>query len=168
MAIETERLSISEFALDDASFIIELLNEPDFIRHIADRGVRDIAGAEKYLSDGPLKSYAAHGYGLYKVALKASGEPLGMCGLIRRDTLDFPDLGYAFLARHYRRGYASEAGAAVLAHARAEQSVGTVVAITSLDNDGSIRVLENLGFRTEGIIDVPGYDTPSRYFVNDP
>jgi len=168
MTIETERLSISEFALDDAPFIIELLNEPDFIRHIADRGVRDIAAAEKYLSDGPLKSYAAHGYGLYKVALMASGEPLGMCGLIRRDTLDFPDLGYAFLSRHYRRGYASEAGAAVLAHARAEQSVGTVVAITSLDNEGSIRVLENLGFRTEGIIDVPGYDTPSRYFVNDP
>jgi RimJ/RimL family protein N-acetyltransferase len=168
MAIETERLSISEFALDDAPFIIELLNEPDFIRYIADRGVRDIVGAEKYLSDGPLKSYAAHGYGLYKVALKASGEPLGMCGLIRRDTLDFPDLGYAFLARHYRRGYASEAGAAVLDHARAEQNVGRVVAITSLDNDGSIRVLENLGFRPEGVIDVPGYDTPSRYFVNDP
>ncbi|APG03665.1 hypothetical protein BJI69_06940 [Luteibacter rhizovicinus DSM 16549] len=168
MAIETERLSISEFGLDDAPFINELLNEPDFIRHIADRGVRDTAGAEKYLSDGPLKSYAAHGYGLYKVALKASGESLGMCGLIRRDTLDFPDLGYAFLARHYRRGYASEAGAAVLAHARAQRNVGRVVAITSLDNDGSIRVLENLGFRPEGIIDVPGYDTPSRYFVNDP
>lgn len=168
MAIETERLCISEFVPADAPFIIELLNEPDFIRHIADRGVRDIVGAEKYLSDGPLKSYAAHGYGLYKVALKASGEPLGMCGLIRRDTLDFPDLGYAFLARHYRRGYASEAGAAVLSHARAEQNVTTVVAITSLDNDGSIRVLENLGFRPEGVIDVPGYDTPSRYFVNNP
>lgn len=168
MALETERLSISEFALDDAPFIIELLNEPDFIRHIADRGVRDIAGAKKYLSDGPLKSYAAYGYGLYKVALTSSGEPLGMCGLIRRDTLDFPDLGYAFLARHYRRGYASEAGAAVIAYARAEQNVTTVVAITSLDNEGSIRVLENLGFRSEGIIDVPGYDTPSRYFVNDP
>jgi len=168
MTIETERLSISEFALGDAPFIIELLNEPDFIRHIADRGVRDVAAAEKYLSDGPLTSYAAHGYGLYKVALKASGEPLGMCGLIRRETLDFPDLGYAFLSRHYRKGYASEAGVAVLAHARAEQGVSTVVAITSLDNDGSIRVLENLGFRPEGVIDVPGYDTPSRYFVNDP
>ncbi|HVI54023.1 MAG TPA: GNAT family N-acetyltransferase [Luteibacter sp.] len=168
MAIETDRLVIDEFGLGDAPFILELLNEPDFIKYIADKGVRDVAGAELYLSDGPLKSYAKHGFGLYKVTLKSDGAPIGMCGLIRRDTLAFPDLGYAYLASHHRRGYASEAGAAVLGHARGRRQVERVVAITSLDNDGSIRVLENLGFRDEGVIDIPGYDTPSRYFVNDP
>jgi len=168
MIIETERLSITEFGLEDASFVLELLNEPDFIRYIADRGVRDVAGAQKYLLDGPLTNYTKHGFGLYRVALKAGGEPVGMSGLIRRDTLDFPDLGYAFLSRHYRRGYATEAGAAVIAHARKHRNVERVVAITSLDNEGSIRVLENLGFRDDGVIDVPGYDTPSRYFINDP
>ncbi|PTR32749.1 RimJ/RimL family protein N-acetyltransferase [Luteibacter sp. OK325] len=168
-SIETDRLSISEFGTDDAGFILELLNEPDFIKNIADRGVRDLAGAESYLLDGPLKSYTTHGFGLYKVALKPSGETIGMCGLIRRDSLDFPDLGYAFLAMHHRRGYASEAGAAVLDEARRERGIGRVVAITTLDNDGWIRVLENLGFRNEGVvIEMPDYDTPSRYFVNDP
>ena len=57
MIIETERLSITEFGLEDAAFVLELLNEPDFIRYIADRGVRDVAGAQKYLLDGPLTNY---------------------------------------------------------------------------------------------------------------
>lgn len=167
--IETDRLSISEFSLEDAGFILELLNEPDFIRNIADRGVRDVDAAEAYLRDGPLKSYATHGFGLYKVVLKPGGETIGMCGLIRRDSLDFPDLGYAFLATHHRRGYASEAGAAVLDDARRRLDVGRVVAITTLDNAGSIRVLQNLGFRDDGVvIELPDYDTPSRYFINDP
>ena len=169
LTIETDRLSISEFSREDAAFILELLNEPDFIRNIADKGVRDVDAAEAYLLDGPLKSYTAHGFGLYKVALKPGGETIGMCGLIRRDSLDFPDLGYAFLAKHHRRGYASEAGAAVLDDARKRRGVGRVVAITTLDNAGSIRVLEHLGFRDEGtLIELPDYDTPSRYFINDP
>jgi len=167
--IETDRLSISEFNLEDATFILELLNESDFIQNIADRGVRDVEAAEAYLRDGPLKSYATHGFGLYKVVLKPGGETIGMCGLIRRDSLDFPDLGYAFLARHHRCGYATEAGIAVLDDARRRGGVGRVVAITSLDNAGSMRVLENLGFCEDGdVIELPDYDTPSRYFINDP
>lgn len=166
--LETDRLHISLFTLDDASFILELLNEPDFIRNIADKGVRDIAGAEAYLRNGPLLSYAKHGFGLYKVTLKQSDEPIGMCGLLRRDSLDCPDLGYAFLARHHRRGYASESGAVVLDHARRQLSVGRVAAITALDNVGSIRVLENLGFQYQSVIELPDHSTPSRYFVNEP
>ena len=165
--LETDRLHINLLTLDDAGLILELLNEPEYIRHIADKGVRDLDGARAYLRDGPLLSYTKHGYGLYRIALKQGDEPIGTCGLIRRDVLEYPDLGYAFLTRHHRRGYASEAGAAVLAYARRELGLGRIVAITALDNAGSIRVLENLGFRQELVIELPDHNAPSRYFVNN-
>jgi [ribosomal protein S5]-alanine N-acetyltransferase len=164
---ETERLRLDDFVLDDAGFILELLNEPDFIKNIADKGVRDIAGAEAYLRDGPLAMYAKHGHGLYKVSLKQSGEAIGMCGLIRRDTLDYPDLGYAFLQRHGGRGYASESGAAVLERARLQLSMQRIVAITAPDNAASIHVLQKLGFRFDAQLVLPGYDQPSRYYICD-
>lgn len=164
---ETERLRVDYFTLDDASFILELLNEPDFIQNIADKGVRDIAGAEGYLRDGPLASYAKHGHGLYKVMLKHSGEPIGMCGLIRRDILEDPDLGYAFLKRHHGQGYASESCAAVLDRGRRQLNIGRIVAITAPQNVGSMRVLEKLGFRYESERRL-FEDRPSSYFICDP
>jgi ribosomal-protein-alanine N-acetyltransferase len=164
---ETERLCVEQFTLDDASFILELLNEPDFIRNIADKGVRDVADAHTYLRDGPLAMYASHGHGLYKVSLKRTGEPIGMCGLIRRDTLEHPDLGYAFLRRHHGQGYAYESGIAVLVRARQQLKMSRIVAITTLENVESIRVLEKLGFQYESDLDIPGHGRPSRYFVCD-
>jgi [ribosomal protein S5]-alanine N-acetyltransferase len=164
---ETERLRFDNFVLDDASFILELLNEPDFIKNIADKGVRDIAGAEAYLRDGPLAMYARHGHGLYKVSLKQSGEAIGMSGLIRRDTLDYPDLGYAFLKRHGGQGYASESGAAVLERARLQLNMQRIVAITAPDNAASIHVLQKLGFRFDAELALPGHDQPSRYYICD-
>ncbi|GLQ98252.1 GNAT family N-acetyltransferase [Dyella mobilis] len=164
---ETQRLRIDYASLDDAGFILELLNEPDFIRNIADKGVRDIAGAEAYLRDGPLAMYAKHGHGLLRVSLKQTGEVIGMSGLIRRDTLDYPDLGYAFLQRHHGHGYASEAGAAVLERARQQLKIGRIVAIASPENTASHRVLEKLGFRFDAEIALPGHDGPSSYFICD-
>ena len=116
--LATERLGIREFTFTDAAFVMELLNEPAFIEFIGDKGVRDIAGAEKYLREGPLASYARHGFGLWCVARRTDGLPFGSCGLLKRDFLDHPDLGYAFLARHHGQGYAHEAATAVLRHAR--------------------------------------------------
>ncbi len=162
---ETERLRVEYFTLDDASFILELLNEADFIKNIADKGVRDIAAAEAYLRDGPVAMYAKHEHGLYKVSLKLNGEVIGMCGLIRRDTLDYPDLGYAFLKRHHGQGYASESGAATLERARQQLNMGQIVAITAQENAASVRVLEKLGFRFDAEIAIPGRAQPSLYFT---
>jgi [ribosomal protein S5]-alanine N-acetyltransferase len=164
---ETERLRFDYLTLDDARLTLELLNEPEYIRNIADKGVRDIAGAQAYLRDGALASYAKHGHGLYKVMLKDSGEAIGMCGLIRRDILEDPDLGYAYLQRHHGKGYASEAGAAVLEHGRRQLHIGRVVAITTPQNTGSIRVLEKLGFRYECERSLFA-DRISSYFICDP
>jgi [ribosomal protein S5]-alanine N-acetyltransferase len=164
---ETERLRFEYLTLDDAAFALELLNEPVYIQNIADKGVRDIAGAEAYLSNGALASYAKNGHGLYKVTLKETGEPIGMCGLIRREILEDPDLGYAYLHRHHGKGYASEAGAAVMEHGRREFQIGRIVAITTPQNTGSIRVLEKLGFHyacERQLFE----DRPSSYFICDP
>jgi RimJ/RimL family protein N-acetyltransferase len=164
MVIETKRLRIREFTLADAAFILELLNEPAFIEFIGDKGVRDIAGAEKYLRDSPLASYAKHGFGLWCVTLK-DGTPIGSCGLLQREFLVHPDLGYAFLARHRGQGYAHEAALAVLRHAREQLKYTTLHAITAFKNPASVGLLVKLGFDFVRFFEQPGHTEPSRLFV---
>lgn len=154
--IETARLRLDELALDrDEPFIRQLLNEPGYIRYIADRAIVDLAAARAYLETGPLQSYADFGHGLWRVVERATGAPVGMCGLLRREGLDGPDVGYAFLESASGQGYATEAAAATLAYGRDVLNLHRIVAITSLDNAGSIRVLEKIGLRFDRIIDVP-------------
>lgn len=147
--IQTERLLLSELTPDDAGFILQLLNEPSFLDNIGDRGVRDLDGAVRYILDGPVNSYARYGHGLLRVSLRESGEPIGMCGLLKRDTLPDADLGYAFLPRHWSRGYAIESGTAVLRHAREVLALPRVLGLVDPANQPSIKVLERLGLRFE-------------------
>lgn len=140
--LESSRLRLRPFTPDDAPFILRLLNEPSFLQHIGDKGVRDLEGAKGYLTNGPLASYARHGHGLMAVVLKATGEPMGMCGLLKRDNLDHADLGYAFLPEYWSQGYALEAAKATLEAA----PHGRILAIVSPGNAASIRLLEKLGF----------------------
>ncbi|MEM7082836.1 MAG: GNAT family N-acetyltransferase [Pseudomonadota bacterium] len=142
--LSTERLRIRPFVLDDAPFIVALLNDPDFIRHIRDRGVRTLADAREYLA-GPLDSYARHGFGLCCVIEVASGQAVGMCGLLQRERLPAPDIGYAFLPAARRKGYAYEAARGVLQFAGA-QGIGRVLAITNEHNRASQQLLTKLGF----------------------
>jgi RimJ/RimL family protein N-acetyltransferase len=146
--IQTDRLGLRELNLDDAGFILELLNEAGFIRFIGDKGVRDLASARDYLSQGPLDSYARNGFGLYAVCLR-DGTPIGICGLVKRQGLSDPDLGFAFLSRYWFKGYAVESAAAVLRHARDVLNLRRIVAITSPDNAQSIAVLQKNGFQFE-------------------
>jgi RimJ/RimL family protein N-acetyltransferase len=147
--LETERLTLREFSARDADFILNLLNEPSFIQNIGDRGVRTLADAEGYLERGPLASYAKHGFGLLAVSSKETGELMGMCGLIKRDTLDDVDLGYAFLPKFWSKGYAVEAARRVAVFAREIVGLARIVAIVDPLNTGSIRVLERIGMSFE-------------------
>jgi RimJ/RimL family protein N-acetyltransferase len=146
---ETARLTLRHLRTSDAPFVLQLVNEPAWLRYIGDRDVRDLADAERYIEAGPMATYAARGFGLYHVALTTAGTSIGICGLIKRDGLDDVDLGFAFLPEHWGRGYAVEAGAAVIARARAVLGLPRLVAITSPDNDASGRVLRRLGFAFE-------------------
>ncbi|QEL55591.1 GNAT family N-acetyltransferase [Chromobacterium paludis] len=165
LEIETLRLRLRPLDERDAPFILELLNEPAFLANIGDKDVRDLAGARNYIEKGPQASYQQYGHGLLLVELSGNAEPVGICGLVKRDSLPHPDIGYAFLQRHWGRGYACEAGAACLAHASAVLKIAQVVGITAPHNLGSIRVLEKLGLRYDRTLELPGIEGPSLYFV---
>ena len=164
-ALATERLGLRPFELEDAAFVLELVNEPPFLRFIGDKGVRDLESARAYLRDGPMASYARNGFGLYLVSLSESGEPLGMCGLIDRESLEDVDLGFAFREAHWGQGYALEAARAVLEDGRKRLGIERVVAVTDPDNTRSGRLLERLGLRFEGLIHPGGATLPSRLYV---
>jgi RimJ/RimL family protein N-acetyltransferase len=146
----TSRLILRSFTLDDAPFILRLLNEPSFIDNIADKGVRTLEQAKDYLSQGPMASYTAHGHGLWMVQHRESGTPMGMCGLIKRDTLPEVDLGYALVPEFWGQGHAREAATACLHWGRDSLGLSGVMAIVSPGNAASIRLLESLGFLRTG------------------
>lgn len=149
IAAETDRLVLRRLRLEDAPFILVLLNDPDWLRFIGDRGVRTLEDAEKYIRTGPIESYARHGFGLFLTELKADGTPIGLCGLLKRDVLEDVDVGYAFLPDFRGNGYAFEAAAAALRFGKETIGLKRVAAITNPENARSIRVLEKLGLAYE-------------------
>ena len=143
--LETDRLRLCRLTPDDAPFILRLVNEPSWLRFIGDRGVRTLEDARRYVFDGPMQSYERNGFGLYRVDAKATGKPIGICGLIRREGLDGVDLGFALFPEACGAGMATEASGAVLDEARA-LGLSRILAITVPANIASIRVLQKLGF----------------------
>jgi len=146
--LSTDRLTLSELDEDDAPFILQLLNDPDWIRYIGDRKARTLEDARIYLRNGPIAMYAREGFGLYRTALARDDTPIGLCGLIRRPTLADVDIGFAFLPGYRSSGYAFESASAVLAQART-LGMPRVVAIVSPDNVRSAALLTRLDFRRE-------------------
>lgn len=149
----TERLRLRELTHADAAFIRELVNDPAWLRFIGDRNVHSDDDARGYIDKIRDSHYAKYGFGLWAVESLAKGETIGLCGLIRRDALDHPDLGFALLERHRGHGYALEAAAVVLAIARERFGFTKLLAITNTDNVASQKVLERIGFRFDRRID---------------
>lgn len=166
--LSSARIAVRDLTLTDAPFIVSLLNDPDFIRNIGDRGVRTEADACEYLRAGPLSSYARHGFGLRAVTLAEIDAPIGICGLLKRDTLPHPDLGFAFLPEYRTRGFAFEAATLVMTDARARLGVRTVLAIVDPDNAASIRLLDKLRFQSVGTTRLAGDSPELRLFSADP
>ena len=162
--LETERLVLRRLTTDDAEFIIELLNQPSFLRYIGDREVRNSADAVRYVQTVPIASYERFGFGLYLVELKETGVPIGICGLLKRDQLPDVDIGFAFLPDFWSQGYAFESASAVMTYGREVLGLKRIVAITSLDNDASIRLLEKVGLRFEGLIKLSEDQSEVRLF----
>jgi RimJ/RimL family protein N-acetyltransferase len=146
---ETERLRLREMGIDDAPFILEVLTDPDFVANVGDRGVHGLADARRYIVEGPGASYVKHGFGLYVVELLADNTPIGMCGLLRRDSHPDVEIGFAFLPRARGRGYALEAARATLSFAQRRLGIARIVALTKPHNRRSIRILESMGMGFE-------------------
>ena len=163
--LETQRLSLRKFTVNDAQFILKLLNEPSFLRYIGDKQVRNLEDARQYILNGPVASYERNGFGLYLVELKESYTPIGMCGFLKREELPDPDIGFAFLPEFWSKGFAFEAAAALLHDAR--ERFQRILAITSLDNDASIKLLQRLGLRFEGVVQLSADSEQVRLFTTD-
>lgn len=149
--LETERLILSKLIVEDAPFILRLVNEPSWLKYIGDRGVKNLEDARKYILNGPIKSYKDNGFGLYLVRLK-NGIPIGLCGILKRDTLEDPDIGFALLPEYAGMGYAYEAAFAVLEYGRNALGIKRIVAITSSENFRSGKLLEKLGMKFSKMI----------------
>jgi len=145
--LHSERLAFRKFEFEDAQFIIDLLNSPGWLRFIGDRKVRNPAQAIQYLEQGPMKSYSEYGFGLWMVLLKENETPIGMCGLLKRDYLDHPDIGFALLPAFSGRGFGKEMAGAVWQYTQEKLNMKYIYAITLEENSASIRVLEHLGMR---------------------
>ena len=168
--LETERMSLRRLVSADAPFILALLNDPDWIRYIGDRGVRSVEAARDYLEARMLSQYEKHGFGLWMVESRASSEPMGICGLVKRDTLPEVDLGFAFMPEYRGLGYAYESALAVRGHATGALGIRKLLAITSPANTASARLLERLGFALESEMpwDGDGKDVVSVYAFSSP
>jgi RimJ/RimL family protein N-acetyltransferase len=149
--LETERLLLRLISLEDAEFFVQLLNEPSFLRFIGDKKVRSLDDARNYILNGPVHSYESLGFGLYLVEMKGSSAPMGICGLLKRDTLDDVDIGFAFLPKFWGNGYALESAEAIMIYGRNVMDLKRILAITSPDNEASIALLEKLGFKFERV-----------------
>lgn len=165
--LETGRLRLRELDAGDGPFLVELLNDPDFLHHIGDRGVRTVADAERYVADGPAASYRRYGFGLWRVELRGDGTSIGICGLLKRDVLKDVDLGFAFLPAFRRQGYALEAARGTLEHARGKLGLRRIVAIVSPGNEPSTRLLGKLGFTGEGTVRL-GKEDEVLLFASEP
>lgn len=163
--LEMERLSLRKLSADDAGFILRLLNEPSFLQNIGDKGVRTLEDARHYIVTGPMASYEKFSFGLFLVQEKASDEPIGICGLLKRAELNDVDLGYALLPEFCNKGYAVESASGVMRLAKETFGLNRVVAITSPNNQSSIRVLEKIGFEFVGMIQLSPDSNELKLFV---
>lgn len=161
--IGTERLVLRRQGVEDASFILRLVNDPDWLQHIGDRGVRTADEAGAYILNGAVAMYDRHGFGLYLIETKGDRVPVGVCGLVQRDFLAEVDIGFALAREHRGKGYAREAAAATIAYARSEVGLDRVAAIVSPENGASIRLLEGLGFAFDREFEYPNGDLVHLY-----
>jgi len=165
--LKTDRLVLRRLSIDDAEFILELLNEPSFLRYIGDKGVRTVDDARGYILKGPVASYERFGFGLYLVELKDGKTPIGMCGLLKRECLADVEIGFAFVPRFWAKGYGHESAAAVMAHAENTFGLSRVVAVVSPENVGSFKILEKLGFKFEQMVRLSGDSPDIKLFAWD-
>lgn len=154
-SLATKRLILRWLTPDDVDLLLAVWNDPAFIRHVGDRGIRTRHDAAIALADGPLRLYEKYGYGPFRVALRNADTPIGICGLFRRDFLDRPDIGFALLPDFGSQGYGLEAARAVVNYARDQLQLPRLAAIVSPGNARSIALIGKLGLDFEKMIHMP-------------
>jgi [ribosomal protein S5]-alanine N-acetyltransferase len=165
--IRTERLALRKLSIVDAKFMFQLMNSPNWLKYIGDRHVRTKTEASNYISQKIIPSYHNNGFGLYLVCLNSTETPIGICGLVLRDGLGLPDIGFALLPIYEGKGYSTEAAEAVLYYSANKLSIQEVGGITTSENIGSIKVLEKIGLQFQSTLFLPGDETEFMFFKKD-
>ncbi|MBO1625529.1 GNAT family N-acetyltransferase [Bacillus arachidis] len=165
--LETERLILRLQTTDDASFILELLNDPSWLQFIGDRGVRTIEDAKAYILNGTVRMYEQYGFCLFLVERKEDHVPIGICGLVKRDSLEDVDIGFAFLPKYWAKGYAYEAASAVMAYGKDKLGLNRIVGITTQENHASAKLLKKIGLQFERLIQLANDAEELSLFVFD-
>jgi len=165
--LETARLTLRRFEFDDAPFVVELLNQPSFLKNIGDRGVRNVDDARRYLREGPMAMYEKYGFGLWRASRRSDDVFVGMCGLLKRDILPDVDVGYAFLPEHWGQGYAFEAANASVELGARKFGLKRIIGVVSDHNAASIRVLEKVGMRFERMYPMHPGESEVRLYARD-
>ena len=163
--LETERLIIDEMQPAEAPFVLELLNDEAYIEHIGDRNIRTLEQAQEFLVEKVIASYARNGFGMYAVRLKRDGSLVGMCGLVKRESLVDIDIGYGFLSQARGHGYALESARCVMDWATTTLGLQRLVAIVSPTNTPSVTLLESLGLRFESIVKLEGEEDAVKLYA---
>lgn len=161
--LQTQRLLLRQFNLQDADFILQLLNTPNWLKFIGDKGVRTREDAIEYLENGPIKSYNENGFGLWLVALKETDTPIGMCGLVNRESLQDIDIGFAFLPEFMHLGYGYEIASATLKYGKEVLDLSKIVAITDPKNIASIKLLTKIGLSFKKTLALSDTDSVALY-----
>jgi RimJ/RimL family protein N-acetyltransferase len=163
--LETERLVLQELCADDAGFILQLVNEPAWLQFIGDKGIKTVEAARDYIQKGPREMYARLGFGLWLVKLKEGNVSIGICGLIKRESLEDIDIGFAFLSTYWRRGYGFESASATMAHGKKMFGLKRIVAVMAPGNHASDRLLEKLGFHFERMVRLSGGEAELKLYA---
>lgn len=165
--LETERTILFELTKDDAEFMLDLLNQPTFIKYIGDRNVRTVEESVEFIETRYQKGYVDNGFGLYGVKLKDNQEVIGICGFVKRPDLEFADIGFAFLPQFGKKGYAFETADAVMKYGKDVLGFERVLAITTQNNESSVKFLNKLGFKFERLIKMPTDKNELNLFSKD-
>ena len=166
LILETERLLLRLLTTDDAKFIVKLVNTPGWIEFIGDMNIKTNEQAKIYLENGPLKSYVLNGFGLYMVELKIEKIQIGICGIIKRDLLENPDIGFAFLPEYTGKGLAFEIAKATMIYGGEKLRLSKIFAVTVSHNKDSIKLLEKIGLRFIHEFCFPGEEEELMLFSN--
>jgi RimJ/RimL family protein N-acetyltransferase len=164
VVVQTSRLYLRHIEIEDAGFMLGLLNDPDFLKFVGDKNARDLESTQDYIRQGPVASYDTYGFGLYLVELVDSREPIGMCGLLKRSFLEKPEIGFALMPEYRGHGYAFEAARATVDLARDTLKLPGLLAITAGNNIRSIKLLEKIGMSFDKLIALPGSDKEVKLF----
>jgi len=151
----TKRIRLDRASTTDAPFFFQLMNSPGWLQFIGDRGIISEELAANYIKKNIIKSYEDHGFGLYKMSLNENEIPIGICGFLKRDYLDYADIGFAILPEYEGKGYVFEVAKKLMQYGLNTLELNPILAITSSDNVRSQRLLLKIGFKETGTITPP-------------